>query len=103
MGVMLGDIFVASFPATIKFAFVVPCRGDPAERDFAIDFRLVTEDGYFVKFVLQETPNLGEPITFAVPTVLVTINKPTHLRMIASSKGADEEEIFKVQIKGSQN
>ena len=98
MGVMNGDIFVATFPATIPLAIYLDYQHDSSTDKVIIDFRLMQDDVQIAQGNLQVPLKEGQPASFIIPRGYVSFDKPRIFRVLASIDGQPEEEILRKKI-----
>jgi hypothetical protein len=95
MGVMGGDILVATFPATLQIAIFfeyLPSDNDPDS--ISVSFRILIDDAEVATGNLQAAiANKSHPVMFVLPRGFVTFEKPATFKFCATVSGKSEEEL----------
>lgn len=99
MGVMGGDIIVATMPAAIQVAIYFEYHPDDDEsEDFALKFRLWQDDTEIATGEMQAPIARGKDITLVVPRGMVLFEKEGAFRITASVRGGPEFQILSKKL-----
>ena len=99
MGVLGGDIVVATIPAAIQVAVYFEYLPDDDETDsFALKFRLWQDDVEIATGEMQAPLQIGKTVTLIVPRGVVLFEKEGTLRITASVRDGKEFQILSKKV-----
>lgn len=100
MGVMAGDIFVNSLPATISIAVFLEYQPDADDsKKLLVDIRIMQGDEEIAKAKIESNIEDGQHALMILPRALIGFEKETNFRMLVSANGRAEEEILTRKIR----
>lgn len=95
MGMIGGDVLVASFPATIKVAFYLEYLVQPYDGGrFGAEFRLFEGDTEIASGKFEANEVVGPIAAMVVPTGLLRVDKETAFSLRIAVNGRPEQEIL---------
>ncbi len=99
MGIMAGDINVASLPATIKLAFYLEYQPGPADGErLEVTLQLLQDEEEIMSGKFLTNPPLKKSATFVIPTGLVVFEKAANLRAVVTVNGRPPQEVINKRV-----
>ena len=99
MGVVAGDLLVATFPAVVQTAVYFEYAAEKRDgENLSIEFRMLQDDAEIGKGRMEANISHNKQAIFVLPRGYIQFNKPATFRIVGSVNGAPEQEIMSKRI-----
>jgi hypothetical protein len=99
MGVITGDLNVATFPATIQSAVFFEYAPDASDGDkLSVRFRLMQDETEIASGGMEADISVHRRANFILPKSFIVFEKPATFKLLASVNGGPEQEVLSKQI-----